>query len=259
MPPQDQTSLKMPSLRLDGKTAVVTGAGRGLGRACAFALAAVGAEVVLVSRTQRDLDAVAALIAQEGGMARSLVCDVTDTTQVHAFFEGLARVDVLVNNAGSNIPEPFVDVSAEHLDFLLTLNVRAMFVVAQTAARKMIAQGQGGVILHMSSQMGHIGAPNRTVYCMTKHAIEGLTKAMGVELAPHGIRVNSIAPTFFETPLAGPFLANPTFREHVLHKIALGRLGQMEDIMGAVVYLASPAAAMVTGTSLVVDGGWTAH
>jgi NAD(P)-dependent dehydrogenase (short-subunit alcohol dehydrogenase family) len=259
MPTDDHAALKMPSLRLDGKTAMVTGAGRGLGRACAFALAAAGAEVVLVSRTHSELEAVAALIHQEGGTARPLVCDVTDSAQVHTCIAALERLDVLVNNAGSNIPEPFVDVSEDHLDFLLTLNVRAMFIVAQAAARKMMVQGQGGVILHMSSQMGHTGAPNRTVYCMTKHAIEGLTKAMGVELAPHGIRVNSIAPTFFETPLARPFLANPAFRDSVLSKIAMGRLGQMEDIMGAVVYLASPAAAMVTGTSLVVDGGWTAH
>lgn len=259
MPTETPSPLTMPSFRLDGQTAMVTGAGRGLGRACACALAAAGAEVMLVSRTRSELETVAVQIRQAGGTARPLVCDVTDTVQVRRCIEGLERLDVLVNNAGSNIPEPFVEVSEAHLDFLLTLNVRAMFIVAQAAARKMQAQGRGGVILHMSSQMGHTGAPNRTVYCMTKHAIEGLTKAMGVELAPDGIRVNSIAPTFFETPLAGPFLANTAFRDSVLQKIALGRLGQMEDIMGAVVYLASPAAAMVTGTSLLVDGGWTAH
>jgi len=257
---QDENApLKMPSMRLDGKIAVVTGAGRGLGRACAFALAAAGAEVVLVSRTASDLQAVAALIHQEGGSARPLVCDVTDTAQVHQCIGGLERLDVLVNNAGSNIPEPFIAVSEDHLDFLLTLNVKSMFVVAQAAARQMVNRGEGGVIIHMSSQMGHVGAPNRTVYCMTKHAIEGLTKAMGVELAPHGIRVNAIAPTFIETPLTRPFFENQAFKDSVLTQIACGRLGQLEDIMGAVVYLASPAAALVTGTSLVVDGGWTAH
>ena len=259
MSTDDHTPLKTPSMRLDGMIAVVTGAGRGLGRACAFALAAAGAEVVLISRTASDLQQVAALIHQEGGTARTLVCDVTDTAQVHECIGALERLDVLVNNAGSNIPEPFLDVSEAHLDFLLTLNVKSMFVVAQAAAHKMVAQGGSGVIIHMSSQMGHTGAPNRTVYCMTKHAIEGLTKAMGVELAPYGIRVNAIAPTFIETPLTRPFFANESFKDSVLNKIALGRLGQLEDIMGAVVYLASPAAALVTGTSLVVDGGWTAH
>ncbi len=255
----DKAPLQTPSLRLDGRLAVVTGAGRGLGRACAFALAGAGAEVVLVSRTEGDLQEVAALIHQEGGTASPLVCDVTDMTQVHERIGGLERIDVLVNNAGSNIPEPFLEVSEAHLDFLLTLNVKSMFVVAQTAARKMVAQGAGGTIIHLSSQMGHVGAPNRTVYCTTKHAIEGLTKAMGVELAPHGIRVNAIAPTFIETPLTRPFFDNQTFKDSVLTQIALGRLGQLEDIMGAVVYLASPAAALVTGTSLLVDGGWTAH
>ncbi len=259
MSKDDHAPLKTPSMRLDGMIAAVTGAGRGLGRACAFALAAAGAEVVLISRTVSDLQQVAALIHQEGGTARPLVCDVTDTAQVHERLGALERLDVLVNNAGSNIPEPFLDVSEAHLDFLLTLNVKSMFVVAQAAAHKMVAQGGGGVIIHMSSQMGHTGAPNRTVYCMTKHAIEGLTKAMGVELAPYGIRVNAIAPTFIETPLTRPFFANESFKDSVLNKIALGRLGRLEDIMGAVVYLASPAAALVTGTSLVVDGGWTAH
>ena len=259
MSQDDNAPLRTPSLRLDGMVAMVTGAGRGLGRACAFALAAAGAEVVLVSRTASDLQKLARLIQQEGGTARSLVCDVTDTAQVHECLGGLERLDVLVNNAGSNIPEPFLEVSEAHLDFLLALNVKSMFVVAQEAARKMVAQGDGGVIIHMSSQMGHTGAPNRTVYCMTKHAIEGLTKAMGVELAPYGIRVNAIAPTFIETPLTRPFFANQAFTDSVLNKIALGRLGQLEDIMGAVVYLASPAAGLVTGTSLVVDGGWTAH
>jgi NAD(P)-dependent dehydrogenase (short-subunit alcohol dehydrogenase family) len=249
---------RMPPIRLDGLTGVVTGAGRGLGRACALALADAGAEVVLVSRTQSELEALAADIAERGGKARALACDIVDAEEVRGRIEGLARIDILVNNAGGNIPEPFVDVSEEHLDRILTLNVRAAFLVAQSAARRMISGGRGGSIIHMSSQMGHVGAPNRTVYCMTKHAIEGLSKAMAVELAPRGIRVNAIGPTFVLTPLTRPFFERKAFRDDTLARIPIGRLAALEDIMGAVVFLASPAAAMITGASLTIDGGWTA-
>ena len=244
--------------RLDGKTALVTGAGRWIGRAVAFALAAAGAELVLVSRTPSQLEEVADEIAQQGGRARALPLDVTDTAALRDVFAGFEQLDILINNAGVNRPQPFLEVDEKTLDSLLTLNVRAAFLVAQAAARPMVAQGTG-VIINMSSQMGHVGSErDRTVYVMTKHAIEGLTKAMAVELAPKGVRVVSIAPTFIDTPLVRPFFADPTFRKWVLDHIPLGRLGTVEEVASAVVFLASPAAALVTGSSLVVDGGWTA-
>lgn len=249
--------------RLDGKTALVTGAGRGIGRAVAIALAAAGAELVLASRTSSDLEAVAAEIARKGGRAKLMPIDVTDSAAVRAAIAGLGHLDILVNNAGVNRPQPFLEVDDDTLDRLLTLNVRAAFIVAQAAARQMVAQigaeTSGGVIINMSSQMGHIGSErDRTVYVMTKHALEGLTKAMAVELAPKRVRVVSIAPTFIDTPLVRPFFDDPTFRKWVLDRIPLGRLGTVEEVASAVVFLASPAAALVTGSSLLVDGGWTA-
>ena len=249
--------------RLDGKRALVTGAGRGIGRAVALALAAAGAELALVSRTSSELEAVAHDIAQDGGRARALPFDVTDSAAMRDAFAGLGALDILVNNAGLNRPQPFLDVDEDTLDRLLDLNVRAAFLVAQAAARLMVAptgaKAGGGVIINMSSQMGHVGSErDRTVYVMTKHAIEGLTKAMAVELAPKGVRVVSIAPTFIDTPLVRPFFADPTFRQWVLDRIPLGRLGTVEEVASAVVFLASPAASLVTGSSLLVDGGWTA-
>jgi len=246
------------AFRLDGKTALVTGAGRGIGRAVALALAAAGAELVLVSRTPSELEEVAGEIKSAGGKAQPLVLDVTRSGAVRDGFAGLDQLDVLVNNAGLNRPQPFLEVDEPTLDLLLGLNVRAAFVVAQAAARLMVAQG-AGVIINTSSQMGHVGSDrNRTVYVMTKHAIEGLTKAMAVELAPKGVRVVSIAPTFVETPLSKPFLDDPDIRKWILDRIPLGRVGTVEEVAAAVVFLASPAAALVTGSSLLVDGGWTA-
>lgn len=252
------TPLVTPTMRLDGLTAVVTGAGRGLGRACALALAGAGAEVVLVSRTLAELERLAGEIGEAGGRAEPLRCDVTDVGQVRDTIGALARIDILVNNAGMNIPQPFLQVPEENLDAILSLNVKAAFLVAQAAARRMVAAGGGGSIINISSQMGHVGAPDRSVYCTTKHALEGMTKAIAVELAPHNIRVNAIGPTFILTPLTRPFFEDRAFREDTLSRLPLGRLGRLEDIMGAVVFLASPAAALITGASLVIDGGWTA-
>jgi len=245
-------------MRLDGLTAVVTGAGRGLGEGIAIALGDAGAEMILVSRTESELEAVADTIVQRGGKAMPVVCDVTDAAQVKEKIEGLERIDILMNNAGANIPEPFVDVTEDHLDYLLDLNVKAMFMVAQAAMRRMLAGGRGGSIIHMSSQMGHVGSPRRTVYCLTKHAIEGLSKAIAAEGAPHDIRSNCIGPTFVETPMTKPMFENPEFHTFVMDRILMGRLGKISDITGSVVFLASPASALVTGASLTIDGGWTA-
>jgi NAD(P)-dependent dehydrogenase (short-subunit alcohol dehydrogenase family) len=248
---------------LAGRVALVTGAGRGLGRSVADALADAGAEVWLLARTASEIDQAAAAIRGAGGRAVPVACDVTDSRAVARVIAGMPALDVLVNNAGSNVPEPFVDVSEAHLDRLLSLNVRAAFLVAQAGARRMLAdpdrRARGGAIINMSSQMGHVGAVNRSVYCLTKHAIEGLTKAMAIELAPHGIRVNSLAPTFVETPLTAPMLARPEFASWVHDRIPLGRVGTPEEVAAAALFLASPAASLVTGTSLVVDGGWTAQ
>ncbi len=244
--------------RLDGKIALVSGAGRGIGRAIALALAGAGAEVVANSRTPGELETLAAEIAGAGGTARALPFDVTDAAAVQAAFAGIGRIDILVNNAGLNRPQPFLDVDEATLDRLLDLNVRALFRLAQMAARLMVRQN-GGVIVNVSSQMGHVGSElNRTVYVMTKHAVEGLTKAMALELAPHGVRVVSIAPTFIKTPLTEPFFRDPAFSKWVHDRIPIGRLGTVDEVAQAVVFLASPAAALVTGSSLLVDGGWTA-
>jgi len=235
---------------LAARTALVTGAGRGIGRGCALALAQAGAQVVAVSRTPPT--------GSSGSRVRHIACDVTDSANLRDLVAGLDRLDVLVVAAGANLPEPLLEVSDAHLDALLDLNVRAVFVTVQAAARRMVAAGGGSIVL-ISSQMGHVGAPRRTVYCTTKHAVEGLTKAAAVELAPHGVRVNSVAPTFVHTPMTAGFLADDSFRAEVEDQIPLGRIGRVEDVTGAVLYLASDASALVTGTSLRVDGGWTAR
>lgn len=252
--------------RLDGRIALVAGAGRGIGRSAAVALAHAGAEVWLMSRTQSELDAAVAELTAAGARAHALVCDVTDSAAVKRAIASLPALDVLVNNAGTNIPEPFVDVSEDHLDTMLDLNIRAMFITAQAAVNKMLElrnhdgrKARGGSIINITSQMGHVGAPTRTVYCMTKHAMEGFTKALAVELAPQNIRVNSIAPTFLETPLTAPMFAKPEFAQWVMQRIPLGRLGQLDEVAAAIVFVASDAASLMTGASLVIDGGWTAQ
>ena len=250
---------RTPSMRLDGKRALVTGAGRGIGLAAAAALAQAGAEVVLIARNVSEITAAAAEIRAEGGRADAIALDVTDLAAERQIAETQAPFDVLVNNAGTNRPRPFLEVTEDDFDAIALLNQRAAFFVAQAVARRMVAGGRRGSIIHVSSQMGHVGGARRTVYCMTKHGIEGLTKAMAIDLAPYGIRVNSIGPTFIDTPLTRPFFQDTAFRDDTLRRIKLGRLGSVEDLMGAVVYLASDAASLVTGTALVVDGGWTAE
>ncbi len=248
-----------PSFRLDGKRALVTGAGRGLGLGFATALAEAGAHVTLLARTRDEIEAAAAALRERGCAGDTLAADVADLAAMQAALAAREPYAILVNNAGTNRPAPFVEVKIEDFDHLFALNVRAAYFIAQAVARRLIEAGQPGSIINISSQMGHVGGARRTVYCATKHAMEGFTKAMAIELGPHRIRVNSLAPTFIETPLTRPFFQNEAFRKDTLSRIKLGRLGAVEDLMGAVVFLASDASALMTGTSLVVDGGWTAE
>jgi NAD(P)-dependent dehydrogenase (short-subunit alcohol dehydrogenase family) len=247
-----------PSFRLDGKRALVTGAGRGLGLAAAAALAGAGAEVILAARSADELEAAAAAIEAAGGKATTLVLDVTRTEEATDRILGAGRIDILCNNAGTNRPKPVWDVTEDDFDAVVDLNLKAAFFVARAAAQSMIAYAVKGALIHMGSQMGHVGGANRSLYCASKWGLEGLSKSLALDLAPHGIRSNTIAPTFIETPMTRPFFENQDFLQSVLSRIKLGRLGQQSDIMGAVVFLASDAAALMTGTSLVVDGGWTA-
>jgi len=250
---------KTPSFRLDGKRALVTGAGRGIGLAAASALADAGAHVTLAARTSKEIEEAADAICSRGQKAEPLTLDVREVETVRETIGAQLPFDILINNAGTNRPSTFVDVKVEDFDFVFSLNVRAAYFVAQAVARKLVETKKPGSIINMSSQMGHVGGPTRTVYCATKHAMEGFTKAMAIELAPHKIRVNTLAPTFIETPMTRPFFQNQAFREDTLRRIKLGRLGQLDDLTGAIVFLASEAAALMTGTSLVVDGGWTAE
>jgi len=240
-------------LRLQGKITLITGAGRGIGRACAEAFADAGATVIAVDKTEADL----ATLAKEHASAIEIWTNDVTRESFYQRIEAMAKLDVLVNNAGTNRPQPLTAVDTESLDTVIDLNVRAMFRTAQSAARVML-RDRGGSIINMSSQMGHIGSPNRSVYCMTKHAVEGLTKAMAVELAPDGVRVNALAPTFIETAMTRPMLDDPEFNEFVKRMIPLGKVGQPDDVAVAALYLASDASAMVTGHSLKIDGGWTA-
>ena len=248
-----------PSFRLDGKRALITGAGRGIGFAAATALAQAGAHVTLAARSRDEIEAAAKALRDAGHQADALQLDVTDLPMMQKTLAAGDPFDILFNNAGTNRPAPFVDVMVEDFDAVFAINVRAAFFVAQAVARRLVETKRPGSIINISSQMGHVGGARRTVYCASKHAMEGFTKAMAIELGPHRIRVNTLAPTFIETPMTKPFFENKAFRDDVLGKIKLGRLGQVEDLMGAVVFLASDASSLMTGASMVVDGGWTAE
>lgn len=257
-----QTSInlaKTPSFRLDGKRALVTGGGRGIGLAAASALAAAGAHVTLAARTKAEIEDAAAAIRARGEKADALVLDVTNIDAARQALAAAEPYHVLVNNAGMNRPAYLPDVKVEDFDAIFALNVRAAFFMAQTVALRLIETKQPGSIINISSQMGHVGAARRAVYCASKHAMEGFTKAMAIELAPHNIRVNSLGPTFLETPMTKPFFENKAFRDEVLSKIKLGRLGQLEELNGAIVFLASDASSLMTGSALMLDGGWTAE
>src|SRR5487761_656348 len=253
--------VKAPSFRLDGKRALVTGGGRGIGltAASASALAAAGAQVTVAARTKQEIEDAASAIRARGEQAEALVLDVTDVEAVRCAIAAAAPFQILVNNAGMNRPALLPDVTVEDFDAIFSLNVRAAFFMAQAVARRLIAAALPGSIVNISSQMGHVGAARRTVYCASKHAMEGFTKAMAIELAPHNIRVNSLGPTFLETPMTRPFFENKQFRDEVLSKIKLGRLGQLDELTGALVFLASDASSLMTGSALVLDGGWTAE
>jgi NAD(P)-dependent dehydrogenase (short-subunit alcohol dehydrogenase family) len=247
------------SFRLDGKRALVTGAGRGIGLTAAAALAEAGAHVTLVARTTKEIEEASEAIRKRGQHADALTLDVTDIDATRKALAAREPYQVLVNNAGTNRPKMLAEVTVDDFDVIMQLNVRAAFFMAQAVALRLVEARLPGSIINISSQMGHVGAARRTVYCTSKHAMEGFTKAMAIELAPHNIRVNSLGPTFLETPMTRPFFENKTFRDEVLGKIKLGRLGQLEELTGAIVFLASGASSLMTGSALVLDGGWTAE
>ena len=252
----------LKKINLKNKTALVTGAGKGLGKACAIALAEAGAKVIILSRTKSDLVKVSKIIKKTKGSSQLFVCDVTNIEDLKKVLRKISRLDILVNNAGNNRPQHFTKVSQENMEFLTNLNMKAAFNVAQLCSQKMVKAKNrkkiGGSIIHMSSQLGRVGCEGRNVYNMNKFGVEGLSRGMACELAPYNIRVNTICPTFVETPMVKKFFLDKSFKKKTLNNIPLGRFATESDIATAVVYLASHASSMMTGSSLVIDGGWTA-
>ena len=248
---------------LKNKIALVSGAGKGLGRACAIALAEAGANLIIISRTKKDLDEVSKKIKKYKVKCKSFVCDITNYNQIKKIVNQQSRIDILVNNAGNNIPEHFTKVKTKDIEYLVKINTVAAFNLAQLCANKMIELKNrkkiGGSIVNMSSQMGHVSGPKRSVYSMTKFGMEGLTKGMALDLAKYNIRVNTVCPTFVVTSMTKKFLKDRKFKKDMLSSIPLGRFAELPEISSAVVFLASDAASMITGTSLLVDGGWTAR
>ena len=252
----------LKKFNLKNKTAVVTGAGKGLGRACAIALAEAGANLIIISRTKTDLDKVSKVITKFKSKCKSYVCDITNYNEIKNIINKQKKIDILINNAGNNIPEHFTKVKTKDMEYIVKINTIATFNLAQLCALKMIETKNrkkiGGSIINMSSQMGHVGGPIRSVYNMTKFGLEGLTKGMSIDLAKYNIRVNTVCPTFVVTPMTSKFFKSKKFKQEVLGNIPLGRMAELSDVATATVFLASDAASMITGTSLLVDGGWTA-
>ena len=253
----------LKKINLKNKTALITGAGKGLGKACAIALAEAGARVIILSRTKSDLDKVSKIIRKTKGSSKSFVCDVTQLEEIKKILQKITRLDILVNNAGNNRPEHFTKVKQENMEYLTNLNMKAAFNVAQLCSQKMVKAKNrkkiGGSIIHMSSQLGKVGCEGRNVYNMNKFGVEGLARGMAVELAGYNIRVNTVCPTFVETPMVKKFFKNKKFKDQMLRNIPLGRVAQESDVATAVAFLAADSSEMITGTSLVVDGGWTAQ
>jgi NAD(P)-dependent dehydrogenase (short-subunit alcohol dehydrogenase family) len=253
----------LKKINLKNKIALITGAGKGLGKACAIALAEAGAKVIILSRTESDLVSVSKIIKRTKGSSKSFVCDVTQVEEFKNILKKISRLDILVNNAGNNRPEHFTKVKQENMEYLTNLNMKAAFNVAQLCSQKMVEAKNrkkiGGSIIHMSSQLGKVGCEGRNVYNMNKFGIEGLARGMAIELAPHNIRVNTVCPTFVETPMVKKFFKNKKFKKKMLKNIPLGRVAKESDVATAVAFLAADSSEMITGTSLIVDGGWTAQ
>ncbi len=250
---------KLPSFRLDGKRALVTGAGRGIGMGASIALAESGANVTLVSRTEKELKDLTDHINNEGFKASYEVLDVNNDDEVSTFINNAEPFDILINNAGTNRPAKLIDTKIEDFDYVMSLNVRSVISLTKLVVKKMLDSNIKGSIINVSSQMGHVGGPNRTTYCSSKFAIEGFTKSLAIELGSDGIRVNAICPTFIQTPMTEPFLKDEDFKKTTIGMIPIGRLGEVTDLMGPFVFLASDASSLMTGSSVLVDGGWTAR